>query len=146
MEAEIPEGAVWGCCDREALRRILNNLISNAVRYGGDGGYLGVSLREGEDACSWRWRIAERESHPERGSRCSSAWSPWKTAEAAERGADWGCPSPESWPGEWEETLTWRVSPDSALSLRSDCPNGKTKEIRKNCANLLKSPGTTMGR
>ena len=49
-EAEIPEGAVWGCCDREALRRILNNLISNAVRYGGDGGYLGVSLREGEDA------------------------------------------------------------------------------------------------
>ena len=50
VEAEIPEGAVWGCCDREALRRILNNLISNAVRYGGDGGYLGVSLREGEDA------------------------------------------------------------------------------------------------
>ena len=35
---------------KEALRRILNNLISNAVRYGGDGGYLGVSLREGEDA------------------------------------------------------------------------------------------------
>ena len=31
VEAEIPEGAVWG-------------------RYGGDGGYLGVSLREGEDA------------------------------------------------------------------------------------------------
>lgn len=50
VEAEIPEGAVWGCCDREALRRILNNLVSNAVRYGGDGGYLGVSLREGEDA------------------------------------------------------------------------------------------------
>ena len=50
VEAEIPEGAVWGYCDREALRRILNNLISNAVRYGGDGGYLGVSLREGEDA------------------------------------------------------------------------------------------------
>ena len=41
---------MWGCCDLEALRRILNNLISNAVRYGGDGGYLGVSLREGEDA------------------------------------------------------------------------------------------------
>ena len=90
MEAEIPEGAVWGCCDREALRRILNNLISNAVRYGGDGGYLGVSLREGRTPCSWRWRIAERESHPERGSRCSSAWSPWKTAEAAERGSGLG--------------------------------------------------------
>ena len=47
VEAEIPEGAVWGCCDREALRRILNNLISNAVRYGGDGGYLGVSRSGG---------------------------------------------------------------------------------------------------
>ena len=67
VEAEIPEGAVWGCCDREALRRILNNLISNAVRYGGDGGYLGVSLREGRTPCSWRWRIAERESHREGG-------------------------------------------------------------------------------
>lgn len=146
VEAEIPEGAVWGCCDREALRRILNNLISNAVRYGGDGGYLGVSLREGEDALFLEVADRGKGVAPGAGSRCSSAWSPWKTAEAAERGADWGCPSPESWPGEWEETLTWRVSPDSALSLRSDCPNGKTKEIRKNCANFLKSPGTTMGR
>lgn len=29
-----------------ALNRILNNLISNAIKYGGDGKYLGLTLKE----------------------------------------------------------------------------------------------------
>ena len=141
-----PGGSGWGCCDREALRRILNNLISNAVRYGGDGGYLGVSLREGEDALFLEVADRGKGVAPGAGEQVFQRLVTLEDSRSSGEGADWGCPSPESWPGEWEETLTWRVSPDSALSLRSDCPNGKTKEIRKNCANFLKSPGTTMGR
>ena len=32
----------------EAIHRILSNLISNAVRYGSAGGYIGLTLREDE--------------------------------------------------------------------------------------------------
>ena len=35
---------IWG--NEEAIRRILFNLISNVIRYGSDGNYLGVFLRE----------------------------------------------------------------------------------------------------
>ena len=34
--------------NRDALGRILENLMSNAVRYGGDGKYLGVFLHSDE--------------------------------------------------------------------------------------------------
>lgn len=43
---DIPDSPVLAFCNREALQRILNNLISNAVRYGSDGRYLGLALRE----------------------------------------------------------------------------------------------------
>lgn len=48
VEVAIPEqdSFVWG--DRGGIDRILNNLLSNALRYGGDGRYLGLVLREGE--------------------------------------------------------------------------------------------------
>lgn len=45
----IPDTPVFVYGDREALGRILHNLISNAVRYGGDGHYLGLTLRTKED-------------------------------------------------------------------------------------------------
>ena len=46
VEADIPEHPVWLRGNQEALQRILSNLISNAVRYGADGHYLCLSLRE----------------------------------------------------------------------------------------------------
>ncbi len=45
VEIGLPEHAVYVQGNREALRRILFNLISNVVRYGSDGKYLGVFLR-----------------------------------------------------------------------------------------------------
>lgn len=46
VDIHIPEHAVdvWG--NREALQRILNNLISNGVKYGAEGKFLGIALRE----------------------------------------------------------------------------------------------------
>lgn len=46
VEISIPERAVYVQGDKDALQRILFNLLSNAVRYGGDGKYLGIFLRE----------------------------------------------------------------------------------------------------
>lgn len=45
VEINIPEQAAYGNANKEALQRIVFNLISNATRYGSDGKYLGVFLR-----------------------------------------------------------------------------------------------------
>ena len=45
VEIEIPEEPVFVEGNEEALQRILFNLISNAVRYGSDGKYLGIAVR-----------------------------------------------------------------------------------------------------
>lgn len=45
VEIKIPEEAVYIYGNRDALQRILSNLISNAVRYGSDGKYIGIILR-----------------------------------------------------------------------------------------------------
>ncbi|MBE5994850.1 MAG: HAMP domain-containing histidine kinase [Paenibacillaceae bacterium] len=46
VNIDIPESPVFVYADREALGRILNNLISNAIRYGDAGHYLGLTLRK----------------------------------------------------------------------------------------------------
>lgn len=48
VEVEIPEKAVYVQGNADAIRRVLNNLISNSLRYGGEGRYLGIFLREEE--------------------------------------------------------------------------------------------------
>lgn len=45
VEVKIPEEAVFIIGNKEALHRILYNLISNVIRYGLDGRYLGLVLR-----------------------------------------------------------------------------------------------------
>lgn len=40
VKIQIPDEPVAVYADLEALGRILSNLISNAIRYGGDGNYL----------------------------------------------------------------------------------------------------------
>lgn len=45
VEVNIPETAVYMQGNQDALRRILANLISNVLRYGSEGNYLGIFLR-----------------------------------------------------------------------------------------------------
>lgn len=48
VEIAIPETDIFVQGEGGAVDRILSNLISNGVRYGGEGKYLGLSLREDE--------------------------------------------------------------------------------------------------
>ena len=52
VEISIPGTAVYVQGNKNALQRILLNLLSNADRYGSDGKYLGIVLREGKDSAS----------------------------------------------------------------------------------------------
>lgn len=45
VEIDVPEAPVYVQGNKEALQRILFNLISNVIRYGADGKYLGMFLR-----------------------------------------------------------------------------------------------------
>lgn len=48
VEVKLPETPILVQGNREALQRILSNLISNVIRYGAEGRYLGVFLRTDE--------------------------------------------------------------------------------------------------
>lgn len=48
VEIEIPEKPFYVQGNEDALQRILFNLISNVIRYGSDGKYLGIFVREDE--------------------------------------------------------------------------------------------------
>ena len=49
IEVDIPNAPIFVMSNSDALQRILFNLISNAIRYGADGKYLGVVLRSDEE-------------------------------------------------------------------------------------------------
>lgn len=49
VEISIPEQTVFVQGDRDAIDRILCNLLSNAIRYGSDGKYVGFFLRKERD-------------------------------------------------------------------------------------------------
>lgn len=46
VDISIPEEKLFVQGEKESLDRILNNLLSNAIRYGSDGKYAGLFLRE----------------------------------------------------------------------------------------------------
>jgi signal transduction histidine kinase len=46
---EIPETPHYALVNAEALDRVLNNLILNAIRYGSDGKVIGITLRSNAD-------------------------------------------------------------------------------------------------
>lgn len=50
VDIDIPETSVYVHGNKEAIQRILFNLISNVIRYGVDGKYLGISLRTDKNA------------------------------------------------------------------------------------------------
>ena len=47
VDLQIPDTPIFACTDKEALQRILRNLIDNAIRHGGDGKYLSLRLTAG---------------------------------------------------------------------------------------------------
>lgn len=46
VDIQIPQKNIYIQGDEDAVHRILFNLISNVIRYGSDGNYLGIALRE----------------------------------------------------------------------------------------------------
>ena len=50
VDIQIPEEPVYAYANEGAIDRILNNLISNAIRYGKDGNIVGLILRREQDA------------------------------------------------------------------------------------------------
>ena len=50
VDVDLPEASVYVQGNAESVERILYNLISNVIRYGADGKYLGLSLRTDEKA------------------------------------------------------------------------------------------------
>ena len=50
VDIDMPENSIYVQGNEEALQRILFNLISNVIRYGADGKYLGLCLRTDEKA------------------------------------------------------------------------------------------------
>lgn len=49
VEISVPEKDIYVQGEKGTIDRILSNLISNAVRYGSDGKYLGLTLRESKE-------------------------------------------------------------------------------------------------
>ncbi len=50
VDVRLPEESVYALGDSDSIKRILSNLISNAIRYGYEGKYLGIALRAEEDS------------------------------------------------------------------------------------------------
>lgn len=50
VDLTIPEKPIFVQGDKAALQRILYNLLSNVIRYGSDGKYLGVFLRQDQNS------------------------------------------------------------------------------------------------
>ena len=51
-ELDLPEEPLYAYGDGDAIERVLNNLISNALRYGASGGVIGLALREKAETIS----------------------------------------------------------------------------------------------
>lgn len=49
VAVDIPEEAIFIHADRQAVKRVLENLLSNAIRYGKEGKVLGLVLRQEEN-------------------------------------------------------------------------------------------------
>lgn len=51
VNIDIPEVNIYALGNLDALRRIMNNLISNAIKYGSEGKYLGLKLSYDDNYC-----------------------------------------------------------------------------------------------
>ncbi|GAA3413098.1 HAMP domain-containing sensor histidine kinase [Paenibacillus hodogayensis] len=48
-QLEFPQQDVYVWGNRQSIERIMNNLLTNSLRYGADGGTIGIRVREAED-------------------------------------------------------------------------------------------------
>ncbi|MGN7358645.1 sensor histidine kinase [Paenibacillus sp. SAF-054] len=51
-DIDIPDVPLYAWGNEEAIDRVLNNVLSNAIRYGAGGGVIGMRLREAQE---WIW-------------------------------------------------------------------------------------------
>lgn len=51
VDIHIPETTIYAFGNLEALEKIMNNLISNAIKYGNHGKYLGLTLSYDDNFC-----------------------------------------------------------------------------------------------
>jgi len=49
VDINIPEKPIYVSADEEALNRVLKNILDNAIKYGSDGKYIGISIESFED-------------------------------------------------------------------------------------------------
>jgi len=49
VDINIPEKPIYVRADVEALNRVLKNILNNAIKYGGNGKYIGISVNECEN-------------------------------------------------------------------------------------------------
>ncbi|MGG1517192.1 sensor histidine kinase [Paenibacillus oryzisoli] len=49
VDVQLPEQPVYIYANSDALGRVLHNLLSNAIRYGNDGGVVGIAVRQEPD-------------------------------------------------------------------------------------------------
>ncbi|WP_103028026.1 PAS domain S-box protein [Salinibacter altiplanensis] len=49
LQVDVPSGPLWARADEGALRIVLRNLVSNAVKYTGEGGRVWIRARRAED-------------------------------------------------------------------------------------------------
>ena len=49
LRVDVPSGPLWARADEGALRIVLRNLVSNAVKYTGEGGQVWIRARRAED-------------------------------------------------------------------------------------------------
>ena len=119
VELSIPERAVYAQGNKDALQRILFNLLSNAVRYGSDGKYLGIFLHEEKNSVSLDVTDRGKESVKSLRTVFLNGFIPWRIPETAiSRETDLGLPLQGILQGRWEAMLCWTVSRGSGRYLR----------------------------
>lgn len=108
VELSIPERAVYAQGERDALQRILYNLLSNAVRYGSDGKYLGIFLHEEKNGVSIDVTDRGKEFRKSLRTVFLNGCIPWRIPETVRsRGTAWGLRLQKILPSSWAATFVY---------------------------------------
>ena len=96
------------------MTRLLNNLISNAFRYGSDGGHVRVTVRREAEQAVLTVRMTARASRRTSRKRYGSASIRWTRPAAAARAPGWGCTWYARSHGSTAVRRRWRACPGRA--------------------------------
>ena len=81
VDVNIPEQDYYILGNEDALNRVLSNLISNAIRYGSDGGVFGLAVEKMEIILRLKFGIKGKESLRYTKSRCLNGYILWMMRE-----------------------------------------------------------------